>query len=77
MYRLVWFVVTAVLTHYSIQLPWNPLLSRYNGEVEAVLMNEPITIEDWERAIAQLDPVAESFFLAVSPLHVCYHFIAC
>ncbi|KAJ3490154.1 hypothetical protein NLI96_g1607 [Meripilus lineatus] len=46
------------------RLPWNPLLSRYNGDVEAVVMNEPITIEDWERAIAQLDPVAESFFLA-------------
>ncbi|KAJ3480218.1 hypothetical protein NLI96_g8511 [Meripilus lineatus] len=46
------------------RLPWDPLLPKYNGDVEGVVMNKPITVDDWERAIAQLDPLAESFFLA-------------
>ena len=77
MYHSVWFVVTTALTHCFIQLPWDPLLPKYNGDVEGVVMNEPITVDDWERAIAQLDPLAESFFLAVSSLPVCGLFIAC
>ena len=77
MYHSVCFVVTDTPTDYCAQLPWDPLLSKYNGDVGEVVMNESITVDDWERAIAQLDPLAESFFLSVSPLHVCCYFTTC
>lgn len=65
---LSYLFISIYLTDYDDQVPWEPFLHKYKGNVGNVIVREQVTVAEWERVLVKMDVPTETFFLAVRAL---------